>query len=153
VVYVSGNEAAWQDRERWRAVQTSRFMGIEATRIESDGTIETSYAVAEQALADSPTALICFNDLAAIGVISRLRDLGVQVPSDVSVTGFDDIAIGHHIAPSLTTVTSPRDELGRRAWALLHATLEGRAVENSTLMLHAPLVVRQSTAAARSSPG
>jgi LacI family transcriptional regulator len=153
VVYLSGNEAAWQDRERWRAVQTSRFMGIESTRVESDGTIETSYTVAEQALADSPTAVICFNDLAAIGVISRLRDLGVQVPADVSVTGFDDIAIGSHIFPSLTTVTSPRDELGRRAWALLHAALEGRSIEESTLMLPAPLVVRQSTAAARTSLG
>jgi hypothetical protein len=80
-------------------------------------------------------------------VISRLRDLGLQVPSDVSVTGFDDIAIGRHTFPNLTTATSPRDELGRRAWALLHAAPEGRAIEESAVMLPARLVVRKSTAA------
>jgi len=150
VVYLSGSELAWQDRERWRGVQTSgRILGIDATRIEADGTLETSYGIVEEALAYEPTALVCFNDLSAIGAIARLRELGLDVPGDVSVSGFDDIVIGRHVFPTLTTASSPRDELGRRAWTLLHAALENRSSDESTRLLPAPLIARQSTGAAK----
>jgi DNA-binding LacI/PurR family transcriptional regulator len=145
VVYLSGSELSWQDRERWRAVQTSQYLGLEATRVESDGTIEGSHSAVDQALVHEPTALICFNDLAAIGAISRLRDLGLAVPTDISVTGFDDIAISRHVSPSLTTATSHRDELGRRAWDLLHGSIEGKPSGDNTTLLSATLVTRQST--------
>jgi LacI family transcriptional regulator len=118
VVYVSGNEAAWQDRERWRAVQTSRFMRIEATRVESDGTIETSYAVADEALTGSPTAMICFNDLAAIGVISRLRATPAcrsrpTCPSPGSTTSPSGATSPRASPPSPHRATSSDDEPGR----------------------------------------
>ena len=146
VVYLSGSELAWQDRERWRAVQTSsRFLGIEASRVESDGTIETSYHQAEAARAIGPTALICFNDLAAIGAISKLRELGLHVPRDISVTGFDDIAIGRHTVPALTTASSPRYELGRQAWHLLHDALQDRRPTENATLLPATLITRAST--------
>ena len=146
VVYLSGSELAWQDRERWRAVQTSsRFLGIEASRVESDGTIETSYHQAEAAHAIGPTALICFNDLAAIGAISKLRELGLHVPRDISVTGFDDIAIGRHTVPALTTASSPRYELGRQAWHLLHDALQDRRPTENATLLPATLITRAST--------
>lgn len=150
VVYLSGSELAWQDRERWRAVRTSeRFLGLDAVRVESDGTIETSFDAVEQALAHEPTALICFNDLAAVGAISKLRELGLDVPGHVSVTGFDDIAIGRHFFPTITTATSTRDELGRRAWALLHDALNGRVADENAVLLPASLRTRQSTGPVR----
>jgi DNA-binding LacI/PurR family transcriptional regulator len=150
VVYISGSELAWQDRERWRGVQTSgRFLGIDATRVEADGTIESSHEAVETALAHDPTALICFNDLSAIGAISKLRELGLDVPGDISVTGFDDIVIGRHVFPTLTTASSPRDELGRQAWKLLHASLENRSSSESTTLLPATLITRQSTGVAK----
>lgn len=146
VVYVSGSELAWQDRERWRAVQTCRrLMNLEIARVESDGTLETSYEAAGQAFAHEPTAIVCFNDLAAIGVISRLRDEGLKVPEDVSVTGFDDLSIGRHIRPALTTATSPRDELGRQAWTLLQDAIGGRDPGQNATLLTATLQKRQST--------
>jgi DNA-binding LacI/PurR family transcriptional regulator len=146
VLYLSGSELAWQDRERWRAVQTStRFLGIEASRVESDGTIETSYHQTEEVQATGPTAMICFNDLAAIGAISKLRELGLDVPGDISVTGFDDIAIGRHTFPSLTTANSPRDELGRHAWTLLHNAQQGRRPTQNATLLPATLIQRAST--------
>ncbi|MEU4341586.1 LacI family DNA-binding transcriptional regulator [Nocardia sp. NPDC023852] len=145
VVYLSGSDHSWQDRERWRGIQTSSFLGIEAVRVECDGTIEAGYLAIEQALTHHPTALICFNDLSAIGAISKLRKLGIGVPSDISVTGFDDITIGRHVHPALTTVDSPRAELGRQAWSLLHAALDQqRSAEVSTL-LPTSLIKRQST--------
>ncbi|MFJ6199238.1 LacI family DNA-binding transcriptional regulator [Micromonospora sp. NPDC092111] len=151
VVYLSGSERAWQDRERWRGVRTSeRILGIEATRVEADGTIETSYAATEAALSHEPTALVCFNDLAAIGAISKLRELGLDVPGDISVSGFDDIAIAQHVFPALTTATTPRDEIGRQAWELLHASLDQRDLGEAVKLLPATLVTRQSTGTAKS---
>ncbi|GAA1862685.1 hypothetical protein GCM10009836_48740 [Pseudonocardia ailaonensis] len=150
VVYVSGSELAWQDRERWRAVRTSgRVLGIDAARVEAEGTLETGYAAVDAALAHEPTALVCFNDLAAIGVISRLRELGLDVPGDISVTGFDDIAIGSHVSPTLTTASSPRDALGRQAWQLLQEALEKANPSETTTLLTATLITRESSGPAR----
>jgi LacI family transcriptional regulator len=150
VVYLSGSELAWQDRERWRAVQTGvKLLGLTAARVESDGTIETSFAATPEALTHEPTALVCFNDLAAIGAISKLRELGLDVPGDISVTGFDDIAIGRHVFPALTTATSPRDELGRRAWTLLHDAIRGREPVENAVLLPGTLQKRQSTGPVR----
>ncbi|WP_051023052.1 LacI family DNA-binding transcriptional regulator [Nocardia pneumoniae] len=145
VVYLSGSDHAWQDRERWRAIQTSHFLGIQAVRVECDGTLEAGYHAIEHALGHHPTALICFNDLSAIGAISKLRELGIDVPTDISVTGFDDITIGRHVPPALTTVASPRDELGRRAWSLLHAALEQQPPAEVSTLLTTSLIKRQST--------
>lgn len=145
IVYLSGSDHAWQDHERWRAIQTSNFLGIEATRIECDATIEAGYRAAEQALAHHPSAVICFNDLSAIGAISKLRELGVKVPSEISVTGFDNITIGRHLDPALTTVDNPRDRLGRRAWSLLQAALDKHPPTNIATLLPTTLVKRTST--------
>ncbi|GAA4387334.1 LacI family DNA-binding transcriptional regulator [Tsukamurella soli] len=148
-VYIGGSELAWQNRERWRAVQSSSAFGIEATQVTADGTVEGAYAVVQQALAHDPTVLICFNDLSAIGVLSALRDAGVRVPADVSVTGFDDIVLARHVVPRLTTVTTPRAELGRRGWELMQAMLDGGERPDSPPALEARVVVRDSTGPAR----
>ncbi|MCF7553571.1 LacI family DNA-binding transcriptional regulator [Pseudonocardia sp. WMMC193] len=150
VVYLSGSALAWQDRERWRAVQTSgRLLGLDPVRVEGDGTLETSHAVVDEALTHDPTALICFNDLAAVGALSRLREVGLRVPADISVTGFDDIAIGRHISPTLTTASSPREELGRRAWQLMQAALDEVSPSETATLLPATLIPRESSGPAR----
>ncbi|MEU1902310.1 LacI family DNA-binding transcriptional regulator [Nocardiopsis dassonvillei] len=146
IVYLSGSELAWQDRERWRGVETSsRLLGVDAVRVQSDGTMETSYDAVDRVLGHAPTAIVCFNDLSAVGVLSRLRELGVSVPGDVSVTGFDDLELGRHIDPRLTTVSTPRDELGRVAWNMLNDGLRGRGAEENARLLPAHPVVRDST--------
>jgi LacI family transcriptional regulator, repressor for deo operon, udp, cdd, tsx, nupC, and nupG len=145
VVYVSGSEFAWQNRERWKAVQTSAgLFGFEAGRVDSDGTIDGGYAVTAAALESEPTALICFNDLAAVGVLSRLRELGVSVPQDVSVTGFDDVELARHLQPRLTTVVSPKRQLGEQTWVAMAAAVSGELVPES-IMIAADLVIREST--------
>ncbi|KXX55940.1 LacI family DNA-binding transcriptional regulator [Rhodococcus sp. LB1] len=148
VAYIAGSELSWQNRERWRGIEMAKVFGIEAVKIASDGTIEGSFEAIEQALTHEPTALICFNDLSALGAISKLRELGLRVPEDISVTGFDDIAIARHIDPRLTTVVSPKSQLGDQAWALMHAALE-RNPSAAPPLLAVELVVRDSTGPAK----
>lgn len=148
VAYIAGSELSWQSRERWRGIEMAKVFGIEAVKVPSDGTIEGSYAAVEQALVHHPTALVCFNDLSALGAISKLRELGLRVPEDISVTGFDDIEIARHIDPRLTTVVSPKSQLGDQAWALMHAALE-RDPSASPPLLQAAMVVRASTGPAK----
>jgi DNA-binding LacI/PurR family transcriptional regulator len=75
----------------------------------------------------NPTALLCSNDLLAISVIAALRALGLQVPSDVSVAGFDGIAIGRMLSPGLATIDTPTVEMGERATRRLLDMLSGAA--------------------------
>ncbi len=72
-------------------------------------------------------ALICSNDLTAIGAIRGLRSLGIGVPREVSVLGFDDIEMAAYVDPPLTTIRQATDEMGHWAVAsLLHASTAGR---------------------------
>jgi DNA-binding LacI/PurR family transcriptional regulator len=66
--------------------------------------------------ADAPTAFFCTNDLLAIGVISDLKRLGRRVPGDVSVLGYDGIALGALVEPPLATVMQPNAEIGAQAF-------------------------------------
>jgi len=148
VVYLAGSELSWQNRERWRGLEMARAFGIDAVEVASDGTIEGAYTAVDEALTHEPTALICFNDLSALGAISKLRGLGLSVPEDISVTGFDDIAVARHIDPRLTTVVSPKSRLGDQAWALMHAALAS-APSTSPPLLSADMVIRDSTGPAK----
>ncbi|UDM53934.1 substrate-binding domain-containing protein [Cupriavidus sp. MP-37] len=91
---------------------------------------------------DAPTALFCTNDLLAIGVISDLRRLGLSVPRDISVLGYDGIALGNVVEPPLATVVQPNAQIGASAVSRLLARLNdgGRAsvaLPRVTLLPHA----------------
>ena len=143
-VFLAGPEESWQNRERWRAVRQAKILGLEAELVETDGTLESGHDVLPQALDHEPTALICFNDLVAVGAIAALRERDLSVPGDLSVTGFDDSVLARYFAPSLTSTQSPIEELGQRAWQLLAAALEGRRLADEPL-LGARVVLREST--------
>jgi LacI family transcriptional regulator len=95
-----------------------------------------------------PTAIIASNDLAAFGVIDALTAAGLSVPTDVSVVGFDDVALARRITPALTTVRQHVDEIGRQATQTLLELVAGDA---ATPVPPCPvdLVVRASTAPPR----
>jgi LacI family transcriptional regulator len=101
------------------------------------------YASAAQALDAGVTAIVCFNDLVALGVLARLRELAVSVPGEVSVVGFDDIATAEFVHPALTTVRLPKAELGRRSWEILRDQLGARET-TASVRLEPSLVVRES---------
>ena len=98
------------------------------------------------AAAPRPTAVVCFNDMTAVGAMRGLRTAGVDVPGQMSVLGYDDLVFAAQLAPPLTTIRQPTYELGRAAAELLLA--EGGPGHRHREVLFAPeLVVRQSTAA------
>ena len=122
---------ASNDRARGR-VEGIRLAMTE-TGLDGDGMtlIETPYAIENgetafrQVMAAAPdtTAVMCVNDVLAIGALRAAREMGLTVPDDVSITGFDDIEIAVLAEPALTTVHVPHREMGRRAATMLIAML------------------------------
>ena len=92
-----------------------------------------------------PTALLVMSDAMAIGAMSAARDLGVLVPRDLSIVGFDDIDVAAHVEPPLTTVHQPIREKGAAAARLLLAVIERRDPSHEQRRLPTRLVVRGST--------
>ena len=95
--------------------------------------------------ADRPTAIFAANDLSAFGVLDVARDLGLRVPEDLSVVGFDDIPEAARVSPRLTTIAQPLQAMGARAVDMLLARLDGKDVEDH-VQLASHLVVRETTA-------
>ena len=98
---------------------------------------------------DLPTAVMTANDLTAIGAISEFESAGLQIPRDISIVGFDDIAFAALTKPMLTTVHVPLNELGRRAVEVLIRSLEDLQKEGSEIRIPTSLVIRNSTAPVR----
>jgi LacI family transcriptional regulator/LacI family repressor for deo operon, udp, cdd, tsx, nupC, and nupG len=96
--------------------------------------------------AERPTGVTCYNDLVALGVCRALAELGVAVPRDVSVVGYDDLPLAEFVTPSLTSVRVPKREVGRIAAELLHEEIEhGPAAPPRKVYLQAELVARASS--------
>ena len=93
-----------------------------------------------------PTALFACNDRMAIGFLNRARELGLDVPGEISVVGYGDIEACRYTSPSLTTVSQPAYELGSRAAEILIRRLEGECFSPQELLLKIGIVVRGSSA-------
>ncbi|MER5983968.1 LacI family DNA-binding transcriptional regulator [Streptomyces sp. NPDC001787] len=91
-----------------------------------------------------PTAVVCDDDVLAAGACKAVRRIGLRVPDDISVTGFDDLALATAVEPELTTVQLPAEQVGERGMAALLAVLDGRPAERGSLPVR--LVERGSTA-------
>lgn len=100
----------------------------------------------------APTALFCSNDLLAISVIGALGRLGLDVPRDVSVIGFDGIAVGTHLHPTLATVIQPSYEMGRAATRQLLDRLAGKDCPLTEILPHTLRIGESAGPAAKSSP-
>jgi LacI family transcriptional regulator len=97
---------------------------------------------------ERPTAIIAFDDLIAIGALHAIRTAGLQVPGDISVIGFDDIAMAAYTNPPLTTVAQPKYRMGQLSVKKLFEMINGRndLQEGGFTLIECPLVARQSTA-------
>jgi len=96
----------------------------------------------------APTAIVCVNDWIALGAVRELRNRGLSVPGDVSVTGFDNITMAEFCCPSLTTIHIPRSEIGRLVVEALIPNESGAFLPARQISLDPELVVRESTGAA-----
>jgi DNA-binding LacI/PurR family transcriptional regulator len=91
-----------------------------------------------------PEALVCANDEIALGAITAAEDLGLRVPDDLAVTGWDDVMAARHSRPGLTTVQQPMRQLGAWAARRLHERLGGDTSSPHHEVLPTRLVVRAS---------
>jgi LacI family transcriptional regulator len=93
-----------------------------------------------------PTAIICGNDVLAVGAITKAKELGLRVPEDLSVTGFDDIELARAVEPNLTTIHVPHRRMGQAAAKALLAIRDG-TVDCPGTLLETQLIMRGSLAA------
>lgn len=121
--------------------------------VTGDFSIASGVAGAERLLQAKvpPTAIFCFNDEMAIGVVETARRRGVKVPDHLSVVGFDDIRFSRHLDPPLTTVAQPMRDIGEGCVRLLLEILRGEAVAPVSITLPHELTIRGSTAAVKKS--
>ena len=112
-----------------------------------DGKPEQGEWAATQLLGLSrpPSAIICYNDMTALGALRASATRGLRVPEDVSIAGFDDLFVASYTSPPLTTIRQPKQEMGRRAMSILLQLLAGEEPE-SRILLPGELIVRGSTA-------
>lgn len=116
----------------------------------SDGSTEREFRIGwelAQNLLQSdylPDAVVAVNDMIAIGALKCFESEGIHVPRDISIIGFDDIAISAMVSPGLTTIAQPVDQTGRLATRILLDRLEGNPVENGSVILLPKLVERES---------
>ena len=116
-----------------------------------EATVQWGHWVAGELLdlPDPPTAVVGFNDKAAVGALQAAAERGLRVPQDVSIAGFDDIDLSRATRPMLTTVRQPLLELGRMAVTLLVRVLERHELEALHVELATELVIRESTGTVR----
>ncbi len=155
LVHFAGPEYSMHSQERIegvrRACSSARLVFGDAHVVRAGAHLESGYRAAlhffGRAGADTrPTGVTCYNDLVAVGVARALRELGLRVPHDVSLVGFDDIPLAEYLAVPLTTVRVPTFRMGEMAAELVITHAESNsAVPVQKIYLDAPLVVRGST--------
>jgi LacI family transcriptional regulator len=120
--------------------------------VEGDHTMEGGMKALTKlaALRPRPTAVVCSNDMTAIGVMREAYDCGISIPQELSVVGFDDIRLSEFMIPPLTTIQMSQTELARLAFRALMNEVEREipSPEGTEYMLNTSLVLRKSTALA-----
>jgi LacI family transcriptional regulator len=151
VAWVGGPRDSWSNRERRRALRgATATAGMELVDL---GNFAPQFAggvaAADLVVAAGVTAVIGYNDLIALGLLSRLRARGIAVPDEISVIGTDDIPLSEMSSPALTTVGVPKEQAGRQSVDLLLSLLEGGDDDAPARReLPAQLLVRESTGVA-----
>jgi LacI family transcriptional regulator/LacI family repressor for deo operon, udp, cdd, tsx, nupC, and nupG len=114
------------------------------TEASDEEDVAAGQALLPRLLDASVTAVFCYNDMVAIGVLIACQERGIAVPQVLSVVGFDDIRMASYVSPPLTTIHQPKVELGHLAAEVMLDLLHNRPVQNH--ILQPSLVVRLSTA-------
>jgi DNA-binding LacI/PurR family transcriptional regulator len=158
IAFMHGQPFSSDSSDRWNEiVKVCKELGLAmhpelVMQLDRDiSTPELGYPVVEQLVKTKRkfTALVCFNDIAAIGAIRGLRDLGLRVPDDISVIGFDDIKAAAFLTPGLTTIRQPLAEMGRSAAQCIVNRLNRTEDFKAQVAFEPELVVRESTAPVR----
>jgi LacI family transcriptional regulator len=148
ILYVAGPETSWSDGVRWRALrEAAAELELDARRIgPNEPTVLAGLSAARRVAELDATAVLAYNDQLAIGIMKGLRKLGVAVPDQVSVVGFDNIIYDEMVEPTLTTIASRLYRMGFTGVQNSIAVANGTRPSGTPLVLPVRLVVRQSTA-------
>lgn len=133
--------SALTPRIEWTTL--TKFDGLDGGRLAAREILDSGF---------DPTAIVCVNDFMAVGVLRELRDRGLRVPEDVSVTGFDDIKLSQYCHPALTTVHIPREYIGHRVFSALVPEPGAEQEVGEEIVVEPHVVLRESTAPARPAP-
>ena len=149
IAFLSGAVSSASGEARRQAISraTAADPGLEIIEIPTGVNFDSGAAAADAVLASGVTGVLAFNDLVAMGLLSAVTGRGIPVPERLSIVGFDDIPFAAYTTPPLTTASVPVAEIGRSAWAAMHALLTGA---EPTMSAHftPEIVLRASTAAA-----
>lgn len=147
VAYISGPSISWSNRQRRNALRrAAKLHGMQVSTVSGQkSTHESGRDAVQQVLATKATAALAFDDLVARGMLAGFADLGIKVPDQFSLIGFDDV-LGATTYPPLTTVSNRGIEAGEIAVSLLTDVLRGRAAIDVRHVLDTHLVVRETTA-------
>ena len=148
IAFLNGSKNSMVSEERYQAFEQSMEKhGL----VPDEALIEYGYYVPDCAkyhvpsfIENGATAIICASDLIASGVIAEVSKLGLNVPKDISVIGFDDLPIATSLNPPLTTIRQDRTDLGKSAFLLLDGLIHNVTI--SKLLLRAKFIQRESTA-------
>jgi LacI family transcriptional regulator len=166
LAYVAGPPGSWTESRRGQAVEAAKELGAEVVVIPAAApTFVNGVLAGDLLLTTGATAVLAFNDLLALGVLSRLITRGVRVPDDISVVGHDDVEMARMCTPALTTVAVPKERIGSMGVDLLLRTIatnrsgprpagEEAAMHQSDwdVVLLSSLVLRSSTTVVPSPP-
>jgi LacI family transcriptional regulator len=120
IAYLGGPRSSWAQQQRRRGLRRAFRHGMAVVEFGPFAPqFEAGVHGTDLALAARLTAIICYNDLMALGVLSRLHDRHVRVPTEINVLGFDDIPMATMCSPALTTVAIPQGQAGAQAVDLL----------------------------------
>lgn len=116
--------------------------------VQTDYSLESGRDAVKKLLSlkDQPTAVFCSNDYTALGAMKGARELGLNLPADLSIVGFDDMQTASYLIPALTTIRQPAYEIGEIATEILFQRME-KPLKPVQRMLESSLIIRESTAA------
>jgi DNA-binding LacI/PurR family transcriptional regulator len=141
--------------ERMKTVldAVARIPEIEVRTAADADTLEGGRQATRALLASgfAPTAIICVNDVMAVGALREMRERGIRVPRDVSVTGFDNVKLSEFCYPALTTVHIPRERIGRIICDSLIPKPDQPATIEHDIVIDPEFVLRDSTGPAAAS--
>jgi LacI family transcriptional regulator len=154
IAFMRGQPFSADSDARWRSiVAVAKELGLEVRpeltiQLERDLTSpELGYPVAQELLRNGRrfTAIVSFNDIAAIGVIRALHDANLRVPADISVLGFDDIQVAGYHNPRLTTIRQPLRHMGETAARILLQRMQGFKDYPEEFAVPPELIIRETT--------
>lgn len=146
-------ETPFNDRARERVAGVVDILATKGLKIDADNYIECAYTIRDGRLGmralmeqtSRPTIVMCGNDVIAYGALLECQAIGIQVPGDVSITGFDDLPLASNLQPTLTTVRVPAKSMGQRASDHLISRISGKSVILQE-KLDVELIIRETTA-------